>query len=176
MPLSSGRPASALRIDRDRPDYGLRDSGRSRQLYSGHVASACSACRLHRTLPAFPRRQAPVRRQLDSRDQARRLPAHGAPGPGGHRLITRGGHDWSGRFLEPYSSSLIPEAFTISPMRGISCLMNAANVSGVLCSSSSRPNCVTLLLNSGSDNTLATSECTLRTISLGVPAGDRIPN
>ena len=43
-------------------------------------------------------------------------------------------------------------------MRGISCLIIAANVSGVLCSSSSRPNCVTLLLNSGSDNTLATSE------------------
>jgi hypothetical protein len=43
-------------------------------LYSGHVASACSACRFHSALPAYQGPLAADWRQLDSRDQARRLP------------------------------------------------------------------------------------------------------
>ena len=43
-----------------------------------------ACCRLHRALPAIPRRQAPVRLQLNSRDQARRLQAHGPSRSRGH--------------------------------------------------------------------------------------------
>jgi hypothetical protein len=52
---------------------------RGRHLNTQHVA-----CRVYRTLPPIPRRQAPVRLQLDSRDQARRLLAHGPARPRGH--------------------------------------------------------------------------------------------
>jgi hypothetical protein len=41
------------------------------------------AATFHRALLAIPRRQAPVRLQLDSRDQARRLPAYGPARPRG---------------------------------------------------------------------------------------------
>jgi len=40
--------------------------------------------RLHWTVPSQPSRQAAVRVQLDSQDQARRLPADGEARPVGH--------------------------------------------------------------------------------------------
>ena len=49
-------------------------------------------------MPPIPRRQAPVRLQLDSRDQARRLQAHARRDPEGIRLITRRGNDWTTRY------------------------------------------------------------------------------
>jgi hypothetical protein len=65
-----------------------------RHLDKPHVA--CS--RLHRALPPIPGRQAPVRLQLDSRDQARRLRLMARRDPVGIRLLTRNGNDWSARF------------------------------------------------------------------------------
>jgi hypothetical protein len=67
-------------------------------LRRGHLNTRGDALQLYRALPAIPRRQAPVRRQLDSRGQARRLPAHGPARSGGIRLITRKGNDWTTRF------------------------------------------------------------------------------
>ena len=64
----------------------------------GHLNMQHVACCVYRTLPAISRRQAPVRLQLDSRDQARRLPAHGPGDPVGIRLITRRGNDWTRRY------------------------------------------------------------------------------
>jgi hypothetical protein len=49
-------------------------------------------------LPPIPSRQAPVRLQLDSRDQARRFPLLARRDPVGIRLITRGGNDWTQRY------------------------------------------------------------------------------
>ena len=51
-----------------------------------------------RTLPPIPSRQASVRHQLDSRDQARRFPADGPARSCGIRLITRRGNDWTQRY------------------------------------------------------------------------------
>jgi hypothetical protein len=53
---------------------------------------------LHRALPALSRRQTPVRVQLDSRDQARRLSPDGAPRSGRNPLAERRGNDWADKF------------------------------------------------------------------------------
>jgi hypothetical protein len=45
-----------------------------------------------------PADKPPVRLKLDSRDQARRLPADGPRDPVGIRLITRRGNDWTTRY------------------------------------------------------------------------------
>jgi hypothetical protein len=56
----------------------------------------------------------PCLRQLDSRDQARRLPAHGPARPRGLRLITRGGHRLGSRYPlvvegEPPQGAVLPD-------------------------------------------------------------------
>ena len=50
------------------------------------------------SLPGADGRQAPVRRQLDLRDQARWLPAHGPARPRGHPADHPQGNDWTQRY------------------------------------------------------------------------------
>ena len=75
-----------------------------------------SRAAFHRALPPIPRRQAAVRLQLDSRDQARRLPADGPARSRGHPADTRRGNDWTTRF------PLVVEA--VNQLKVRSCLID----------------------------------------------------
>ncbi len=89
------------------------------QPYPLGEAEAPSADRLHRPVPAGPRRQGAARRRLAARAQARRLPDHRLHKDGERvRLWSRNGRDWSSEFVAITSAmGALPSAASCSTCR-----------------------------------------------------------